>query len=107
MDGHEKQQVIADGLSSLAIASLELGESPEAVRAKLLEQWHRLGAPAGAFAAAAVAVGSLPLPPQESAYETEQRRHVRELLGLTSAEDQIAAALAARELLQDLAREVG
>jgi hypothetical protein len=48
----------------------------------------------------------MPQPPLESAEETERALPIRKMLGVQSAEDQLAAALLAREWLTRLAEEL-
>lgn len=103
----EKDAAIAEGLAAYAATYFEMGATADVVRTNLIAQWERLGSPAGAFRAAAMAVSGQPQPVVESAETTERNRIIREHLDVTSAETQLAAALRARELLQDLAEEHG
>lgn len=103
----ENAAVIAEGLAAYATTYCEMSDADDVVRTKLLTHWERLGSPTGAFRAAATAVTEQPQPVVESAETTERSRMIREHLGVTSAETQLAAALRARELLQDLAEEHG
>lgn len=102
----EDHQVIAQGLAAFATTFFEMGDSAVNVRTKLVAYWASLGSPAGAFRAAATAVGGQPQPVVESAEVTERSRPIRELLGVVSAESQLVASLRARELLDDLAAEL-
>lgn len=69
----------------------------------VLAYWNALGRPS--LAQAALAVGTLAQPLDESAAERTRREGARQLLGVTSSEDQLVAALKARELLQRLAQD--
>lgn len=54
--------------------------------------------------AAASAVNALPQPLDEPAEERARREPIEKMLGLTSPEDQLIAAIRAKELLEELAR---
>ena len=104
----DRVRIIAEGLAAEAMTRQEM--SPDdvgTVRSELVGQWRALGSPANAFRDAAALVGDLPRPEFETAEATERMRQVRERLGVTSAEDQLVAALAARELLQSLSEQYG
>jgi hypothetical protein len=60
----------------------------------------------GVFRAAAAAMTNIPLPPIETAEETERARPRRQLLGVQSVEDQLTSALKGREWLVQLAEEL-
>ena len=58
------------------------------------------------FRGAADAITRMPLPPVESAEETERARPMRQVLGVPDVEGQLAAALTSREWLLKLAEEL-
>ena len=58
------------------------------------------------FRAAAAAITNMPLPPIESAEDTERARPLRRMLGVPTVEDQLAGALKGREWLLRLAEEL-
>jgi hypothetical protein len=107
MNAAEYERIIVDGLAAHAISGFEFGTPLEDTRAMLIAKWTQFGAPRGAFAAAAAAIAHFPQPVDETAEELEQARPIRNLLGVTSADDQLLAALRARELLGELAAELG
>jgi hypothetical protein len=72
----------------------------------LLESLHISDEAPAVLRAAARTVADVP-PHLESAEETERSRHIREMLGVKSAEEQLTAMLVAREVLESLAEELG
>lgn len=84
-----------------------MGDSSSIARAKLVDLWESLGSPAGVFRAAAESIVRLPQPLMEPAEKTERLLPYRDQLGVMSADEQIAAALRARELLESLSRDFG
>ncbi|WP_298228105.1 hypothetical protein [Gryllotalpicola sp.] len=101
----DQRLVVAEGLAAMATTWPEGGEPAETVREHLIEKWQQLGTPANAFADAAEAVSRQPQPIDEPAEEAESLQAFQELLGLPNTEEQLLAALAARDLLQSLARD--
>lgn len=96
-------ELIADSLASIASTEFEMGHDLEQAEAAVLRAWESFGRPD--LQSAADALRRLPQPLLESAEETARREPARAMLGVTSAERQLEAALAARELLERLARE--
>jgi len=103
----ENGAITAEGLAAEATTWFEMGGAADVVRSKLVRRWEALGSPGGAFGAAAEAVSAQPQPIVESVEESERARPMRALVGVTEPEKQLLAALRARELLEDLAREHG
>ena len=101
----DEEALIAEGLASVAITFLAMGESTDAVRQRLIAQWEGFGQPPGAFARSAAAASTLPQPLVETAEESERLREIREHLGVTSAETYLTASLTAREVLERLAAD--
>lgn len=99
----DDDQVAIDGIAAIATTRFEMGENAEQVEQSVLAHWEALGRPD--LQASADAIARQPQPLQESAEETARREPFRALLGVDSAEKQLVAALAARELLERLARE--
>lgn len=95
----------AEGLSAIAITSFEMGSDSDRAREAVLVMWEQLGRPRDLFKAAAETVSHSPQPMPETAGETERTRYIREMLGVTSAEDALISMLSARELLEKLAAE--
>lgn len=93
----------ADGLAAIATTGFEMGQSVEEVERTVLQHWEALGRPD--FHTAAAAIARQPQPLEESAEETARREPFRTMLGVNSAEHELAAALAARELLERLAQQ--
>lgn len=107
MTDSQDHVVIAEGLAAYATTYLEMGDAADVVRTKLVDQWERLGSPAGVFRAAVRAVSDQPQPVLESAEVADRNRVIRERLGVTSAETQLVASLRAREILVGLAEVHG
>ena len=107
MSDAENTEII-EGLAAIANGLAEMGESDEEIRRHMRGHLARrqitTEAPA-VLRAAAECITRMPQPLLESAEETERRRPIEEMLGLTSAEDQLAAMLRAREVLENLARD--
>ena len=101
----EDDPVIVEGLAVIALSMFDMGGGVAEARTSLLQQWDRLGRPPGVFLAAAAAMKDLPQPMIESTAATERLRPIREMLGVSSADQNLSAALAGRELLEQLARE--
>lgn len=99
--------VIVEGLAVIAQTIFEMGGDDVQARQALVTRWMQLGSAPGVFLAAANAMKNLPQPLVESAEETERAREVRAMLGVTTADESLVAALRARETLEQLARELG
>jgi hypothetical protein len=103
-DGTHK---IAEGVAALAFSHAEQGTSEEEARVVILETLMQLGeANASMVRLAASAVTSLPEPLDETPEEIERARPIREMMGVRSAENDLAATLRAREWLERLATEL-
>jgi len=98
------QDSIAEGFAATAVSMFEVGESRQAASDKLVDMWDAFGQPEDLFRAAAEAVLLAPQPISESAEQIEKMRLIREKLGVQSAEEQLLAAMSARELLLELAQ---
>lgn len=107
MDIPSEDQIVSDGLAAIAITEFEIGKPRDEIESDLLAAWIQLGSQPGAFRAASKAIASFPQPILESAEKSERMRPIREMLGVTSTEDQLLANLAARELLEELADKHG
>ena len=96
-----------DGLAATAVALAERDEcDPDALR-YLRDMTAQVGGRTPqVFRGAAAAITSMPLPPIETAEETERARPMRRMLGVQDVEDQLAAALKGREWLLCLAQEL-
>lgn len=101
-----EERIIVEGLAALAGSGFEMGDSHEQVRERLIQLWNDTGCLPGAFSAAAVALQTFPQPLIESAEQTERMRPIREKLGVQSADEQLLATMAGKELLQQLALEL-
>jgi hypothetical protein len=95
------------GLAATAVVLAERDEwEPDALR-YMREVSDQVGARSPqVFRAAAAAIASMPLPPVETAEESERAEPMRRLLGVQSVEDRLVAALRAREWLLRLAEEL-
>ena len=105
-----ERQVITEGLAAFADTFCEMGLSDDEVKAGIARQClalhlHAEDVPT-LLRESTEALRRFPQPLVESAEETERGRPIREMLGVTSAEDQLAATLRARELLQRMADEI-
>lgn len=99
-------RIIAEGLAASAVTLLEMmPEDVDTVRSQLVEKWRECGSPANAFRDAAAAVSTLPQPELEPAETKEKMRPIREALGVTSAEEQLNAALGALGILRSLSEQ--
>ena len=87
----------------MASAGFEFGGSSAEVERDIRAMWHHLGSPEGAFEAAADAVGLLPQRPEVPVSEMPRRAALERAFGMNPVEVELAAAMAARELLQYLA----
>jgi hypothetical protein len=95
---------IAQRLAVMASTGFELGGSADDVARDLTALWVDLGSPDGAFGAAADAVARLPQRPEIPVSEQARRTAFERLAGIASVEQELTAALSARELLQRLAQ---
>jgi hypothetical protein len=97
----------AEQLATMACAGFELGGDAAEVEADVEAMWRYLGMPEGAFEAAARAVGGLPQRPEIPVSEIPRRQAFERMVGINPVEVELTAALAARELLQRMARTCG
>ena len=105
--GSDQRRVVVDGVAAAAIYYAEMGYPEDVARSWLLARLQQVGATdAEVVRDAAESVARQPQPLEESAEETERARPIREMLGVTSAEDQLSAALTAREWLERLAADL-
>ena len=96
---------IVEGLAAIASTLAEMGTSDDEALAQLRAWIVRLNVNAATIRDAATAMSSMPQPLEETAEQTERARPIREMLGVTSAAEELAAALRAREWLEQLAGE--
>lgn len=101
----DERRTVIEGLAAIATSLAEAGMPEPDAHAQLVAWIERLGVDAATVRAAAAEVARQPQPLEETAEETERARPIREMLGVTSAEDQLIAALRAREWLEQLADE--
>ena len=80
------------------------GPATDHVGRDVTAMWVDLGSPEGAFEAAAAAVALLPQRPEIPVSEQARRTAFERLAGIGSVEQELVAALAARELLERLAQ---
>lgn len=107
MSDDERLRVVVDGLAATAVMLAERDEREATALGYLRDLSNQAGGgTAQVFRAAADAITNMPLPPLESAEETERSRPMREMLGVQSVEDQLTAALRGRAWLLRLADEL-
>ncbi|MGN7191909.1 MULTISPECIES: hypothetical protein [unclassified Curtobacterium] len=97
---------IAQGLATMASAGFEFGGDDEQVAHDVRTMWQQLGAPTGAFAAAARAIAALPQRPEVPVAEQARRRAFERAVGINPVEVELTAAMSARELLERMAAQV-
>lgn len=96
-----------EGLAATAVALAERDECETHALVYLRDLSAQVGgATPEVFRAAADAITRMPLPPVESAEETERAMPMRRTRGVQSVEDQLTAALKGREWLLLLAEEL-
>lgn len=105
--GPEADRLFAEQLAMMASTYFEMGKPVEEIRSACIEFWRYVHSPAGMFTTAAELMGGLPQPLGESAEKSERMEPIRKSLGMPSVGDQLAAMLAAWELLEELGREFG
>ncbi|MCS6577393.1 MULTISPECIES: hypothetical protein [Curtobacterium] len=101
----DEDALVAASFASIAVSVCEMFTEPDQRRDRVLEHWRELGSQSGLFLAAAGQITTLPQPPSETVEQIERKQRFRERYGMDSAEDQLLAAIDARALLQELARE--
>ncbi|MDM7885976.1 MULTISPECIES: hypothetical protein [Curtobacterium] len=97
---------IAQGLATMASAGYEFGGDDEQVAHDVRTMWQQLGAPEGAFDAAARAIAGLPQRPEVPVADQARRRAFERAVGINPVEVELTAAMSARELLERMARSV-
>lgn len=98
---------VVEGLAATAVALAERDEREVTALGYLRDLSRQAGGRTPeVFRAAAATITNMPLPPVESAEETESARPMREMLGVQSVEDQLTAALRGRAWLLQLADEL-
>jgi hypothetical protein len=101
---------ILQGIAAFANGVCEMGatdnEAKTAISSQLSQLFVEPGDAPTLLREASDALRCFPQPPVESAEETERARPIREMLGVTSATDQLAATLRACELLRQMADEI-
>ncbi len=103
-----QRRVVAEGIAAMAVTLAEMGATEDEARVKILAMLQQVGpADAEIVREAAACIGQMPQPLNESAEEVERARPIREMLGVTSAEEQLTAALTGREWLEHLAADLG
>ncbi len=103
-DRDDVRRVIVDGLAALAVSIAEMGGTESDARLTIIGQMERLRVEdPGLLREAANAIAEHPQPLDEPAATLERREAMYQALGLPTASDQLAASLAAREWLTNLA----
>jgi sulfur carrier protein ThiS len=94
-----------EGVAAFAVSLCEMGEATdEQVRETIADLLASLGIATREHAlAVAQAIAALPQPEDQPAEERERRRHVEAMLGVTPPEQELAAMLRARDLVQQVA----
>ena len=96
-----------EGLAATAVALAERDEWEVDALRYLRDMTAQVsGRTPQVFRAAAAAITCMPLPPVESAEETERAAPMRRMLGVQCVEDQLTSALQGREWLLLLAEEI-
>ncbi|MDP9386855.1 MAG: hypothetical protein M3Q48_02730 [Actinomycetota bacterium] len=108
MVSRDERRVIVEGLAAYAVTMTEMGADEQDVRAKLASELQRFGVddPVGVLRDSAAAITAAPQPPDETAERLERAQPIRELFGLPSPGEQLAATLRAREWVQRLAEDI-
>ncbi|MDQ2729677.1 MAG: hypothetical protein M3Y91_17850 [Actinomycetota bacterium] len=91
----------------MAVTLAEMETAPSPALIQLENMAVTFGMTADDVRAAAVTIASFPQPQEESVEHTERARPIREMLGVTSAHDQLAAAITGRAWLEQLADSEG
>ncbi len=102
---NDEDSLIAESFASMTVTVCEMFSDPDQRRERVLAHWGQLSSPSGLFLAAAGQVASLPQPLSEKAEHTERKQRFGERYGMDAAGDQLLAAIDARALLQELARD--
>lgn len=102
-----KDPGIVEGLAAIATSVAEMGGTDDDIRAGVANMMLQLHIAdhevVDVLRAVVASISKMPQPMTESAEKTERRRHVREMLGVQSAEEQLLAMMRAREVVQQLA----
>ncbi len=95
---------VLEGLAAMAVSLAEMGSSETELVKVVGSSMASLGLTSSADVRdVAGAISHLPEPVDESAEVRDRRRPIDEMLGLTSPEDQLVAALRARDALEAFA----
>jgi hypothetical protein len=95
---------VLEGLAAMAVTLAEMGFSETDLVKVVGSSMANLGLTSPADVRdVAGAISQLPQPVDESADVRDRRQPINEMLGLTSPEDQLVAALRAREALEAFA----
>jgi len=105
-DDHQRQRIL-EGLGAMAVTVAEMGGTPQQIAETVGRQMLRfeLVTPDDVLDVAA-AISLLPQPLNESAEHRERARPIEKLLGVPSPEQLLVATLAAREALEEFARQL-
>lgn len=95
----DPDRTVVEGLAAIATGLAEMSVDDADARTQVRRWIDRLAVDAPTIRAAAEVIARQSQLLEESAEETELARPIREVLGLTSTKDQLAAALRAREWL--------
>ena len=107
MASRDERAIIVEGLAAVAVALAEMGAT-EAEMQEALERTGALRRPrhAAVLGDVVAAISALPQPLDEPADELERAQPLRDLLGLASLAEELAATLHAREWVQHLADDL-
>lgn len=99
---------IINGAAAIATTAAEMGKTDQAVAADVLGliEGVRVAPTADLLRAVSAAISSQPQPLDQSAEERERMRPIEQLLGVTSPEQQLSAALRAKAIVDDLAQRL-
>ena len=101
------ESLMVEGLAATAVTLAERDEEEADALRYLRDMTAQVGGRTPrVFRAAAAAIADMPLPPPESAEETERAEPLRRMLGVPRVEDQLSAALKGREWLLRMAEEL-
>lgn len=103
----EHRRVAVEGVAAAAVTSVEMGNTDDETRRQvLLWMQHTRYIDAPFLLEVATAITRHPRPVNWPVEGQEQREHIEQMLGVVSANDQLLAALRARELVTTLAQEL-
>lgn len=103
----DHRRVAVEGVAAVVVTSFEMGETEEQVRRGVLQWMQFTGYVDAAFLLeVAAAIGEQPQPVNWPVEDQERRDQIEQMLGVTSASDQLVALLRARELVTMMAGEL-